>query len=443
MTVPFQIRRVYVFIAAGGLLLAGVLLFGGHSRSNPEERSKPAATVSEASPAAPIPVETAPAVAQQVAATLQATGSFIADETSDVAPQASGQVAATPVDTGAFVTAGTVIARLDDRDARLRLQQAQAAERQAAAALRQAEARIGLGPNGQFSASDVPEVRAARQNYEAAEAQARLAETNARRYANLVETGDVSRAVYDQARTQADTARAQANAARQQMEVAINVARQSNAGIAQAQAALEAARSQAALAQKAVADTVIRAPFAGYISERPVAIGEYVTPASKVVTLLKTNPIKLRLQLPEADAARVHVGSTVTATVTAYPDRPFTGQVTTVDPAIDPVSRTITVEAQMSNPGNVLRSNMFATARIQLPGGGQGIFVPRTAILNDAATGSARVYVVDNNAARLRVVQIGEAAGDLVRVVNGVNAGEVVVTSNLDQLYDGAPVLRQ
>jgi multidrug efflux pump subunit AcrA (membrane-fusion protein) len=445
MTVPFQLRRVYVFIAAGVLLLTGVLLFARHSRSNPEEKSKPAAATSaaETNTAAPIPVETAQAIAQPVEATLQATGSFIADETSDVAPQASGQVAATPIDVGAFVTAGAVIARLDDRDARLRLQQAQAAERQATAALRQAETRIGLGPNGQFSASNVPEVRAAQQNYEAAEAQARLAETNARRYASLVETGDVSRAVYDQARTQADTARAQANAARQQLEVAINVARQSNAGIAQAQAALEASRSQAALAQKAVADTIIRAPFAGYISDRPVAVGEYVTPASKVVTLLKTNPIKLRLQLPEADAGRVRVGATVTATVTAYPDRPFTGQATMIDPAIDPVSRTITVEAQMSNPGNVLRSNMFATARIQLPGGGQGVFVPRTAIINDATTGSARVYVVDNNAARLRIVQLGEAVGDLVRIVNGVNAGEVVVTSNLDQLYDGATVLRQ
>lgn len=444
MTVPFQIRRMYVFVAAGVLVLVALLLFARHSRSNSEVKSKAAAAATtEAAGAAPIPVEAAQAIVQQVEATIQATGSFIADETSDVASQVSGQVAATPVDVGAFVTAGTVIARLDDRDARLRLQQSQAAERQATAALRQAEAKIGLGPNGQFSASDVPEVRAARQNYEAAESQARLAETNARRYANLVETGDVSRAVYDQARTQSDTARAQANAARQQLEVAINVARQSNAGVAQAQAGLEASRSQVALAQKALADTVIKAPFAGYISDRPVARGEYVTPASKVVTLLKTNPIKLRLQLPEADASRVHVGATVTANVTAYPDRPFAGQVTTMDPAIDPASRTITVEAQMSNPANVLRSNMFATARIQLPGGGQGVFVPRTAIINDPATGSSRVYVIENNTARLRVVQAGEAAGDLVRVVNGVSANEVVVTSNLDQLYDGAPVLRQ
>lgn len=444
LKLPFQIRRLYVIIAAGLLLFAGLMLFAVQSRSNAEsEAKKTAAANTEPAGAQPIPVETAQAVQRAVEANLQATGSFVADETSDVAPQASGQVAATPVDVGAFVKRGTVIARLDDRDARLRLQQTRAAERQAQAALRQAQEKIGLRVGGQFNASEVPEVRAARQNYEAAEAQARLAETNARRYANLVETGDVSRATYDQARAQAETARAQANAARQQLEVAFNLARQNNAGIAQAQAALEAARAQSAQVQKALADTVITAPFPGYISDRPAAIGEYVTPASKIVTLLKTDPIKLRLQLPEADAGRVAVGTTIVATVTAYPDRQFTGRVTALDPAIDPVSRTITVQAEMSNPSNILRSNMFATARIQLPGGGQGVFVPRAAIINDPTSASARVYVLEGDVARLRVVQLGEEAGDLVRIKSGVNAGEFVMTSNLDQLYDGAPVLRQ
>ena len=135
-----------------------------------------------------------------------------------------------------------------------------------------------------------------------------MAETNAVRYANLVETGDVSRAVYDQARTQAESARAQAASAKQNYEVAVNVARQNNQGIATAQAQLEAARAQTAMARKSVSDTTITAPFSGYISDRPVAVGEYVTPASKVATLLLTNPIKLNLQLPETEAALAHVG---------------------------------------------------------------------------------------------------------------------------------------
>lgn len=439
MKFPFKIKQIHVITV--GVLLVIAMMFAARSRSRTEEAARLEAN--QPAEVRAVSVSTSPAVSQQVAAYIQATGSFAADETSDVAPETSGQVVATPVDVGAFVSQGAVIARLDDRDAHLRLQQSEAAERQAAAAVRQAQERLGLGKGGAFNADEVPEVRAARQNYEAAEAQARLADTNAQRYARLVDTGDVSRSVFDQARTQAETARAQANAARQQLEVALNVARQSNVGISQAQAQLDAARSQSALARKAVADSVVKAPFAGYISDRPTAVGEYVTPASKIATLLRTNPIKLRLQLPEADAGRVQSGMPVVATVSAYPDREFAGKVSVINPAIDPVARTVTVEVDMNNPGNVLRPNMFATGRIMQPGGAMGVFIPREAIIKDAATGSARAYVVEGDTARLRVVQAGEESGGLVRIASGVNAGEAVATNNLDQLFDGAQVLRQ
>ena len=439
MKLPFKIKQIHVITV--GVLLVIAMIFAARSRSRTEEAARLEA--GQPAEAHMVSVSTSTAVSQQVAAYIQATGSFGADETSDVAPEVSGQVVATPVDVGAFVSDGAVIARLDDRDARLRLQQAEAAERQAVASVRQAQEKLGLGQGGVFNANEVAEVRAARQNYEAAEAQAKLADTNAQRYARLVETGDVSRSVFDQVRTQADTARAQANAARQQLEVALNVARQSNIGISQTQAQLDAARSQSALARKALADAVIKAPFAGYISDRPTAVGEYVTPASKIATILRTNPIKLRLQLPEADAGRVQPGMAVIATVSAYPGREFAGKVSVINPAIDLVSRTVTVEVDMSNPGNVLRPNMFATGRIMQPGGVTGVFVPREAIIKDAATGSARVYVVEGDTARLRVVQVGEESGGLVRVASGVNAGEAVATNNLDQLFDGSQVLRQ
>jgi multidrug efflux pump subunit AcrA (membrane-fusion protein) len=439
MKLPFKIRQIHVITV--GVILVIAMMFAARSRSRTEEAARLEAN--QPAEVHPVSVATSTAVSQQVAAYIQATGSFAADETSDVAPEASGQVVATPVDVGAFVSEGAVIARLDDRDARLRLQQAEAAERQAVAAVRQAQERLGIGQGGAFNANDVPEVRAAHQNYEAAEAQARLADTNAQRYARLVDAGDVARSVFDQVRTQAETARAQANAARQQLEVALNVARQSNVGISQAQAQLDAARSQAALASKAVADSVVRAPFSGYISDRPTAIGEYVTPASKIVTLLRTSPIKLRLQLPEADAGRVQPGIPVVATVSAYPGREFTGKVTIINPAIDPIARTVTVEVDMSNPGNVLRPNMFATGRIMQPGGAMGVFIPREAIIKDAASGSARVYVIEGDKARLRVVQVGEESGGLVRIASGVNAGEALATNNLEQLFDGSQVLRQ
>ncbi|HYX41008.1 MAG TPA: efflux RND transporter periplasmic adaptor subunit, partial [Pyrinomonadaceae bacterium] len=347
-------------------------------------------------------------------------------------------VAYTPVSAGAFVHQGAVIARLNEKDARLRLQQAQAGAQQAAAAVRQAEARLGLGPNGRFDASSIPEVRSAAAAYQAALAQQHLAEANARRYANLVETGDVARSVYDQYRTQAETAQAQANNARQQMETTINQARQNNQAIQTAQAALEGARAQVAIAEKAVADTTIRAPYPGYVSERPVAVGEYVTTASVIATILLTNPLKLQLQVPEGDAPKVNIGMAVSLSVDAYPDRKFAGRVSAINPAVDPTSRSVVVEAEVDNPDNALRSGMFATARITLPGGSRSVFVPREAVFNDQNTNSYRAFVLQNGTAHLRVIQLGDEENGWLQILSGVQGDEVVATSNLQQLYEGA-----
>jgi multidrug efflux pump subunit AcrA (membrane-fusion protein) len=390
--------------------------------------------------APPVAVTTAPAVAREVPSYIQASGSLIADETSDVASQISGQVVSTPVGVGAFVRQGVVIARLNDRDARLRLRQSEASVQQAVAGVRQAEARLGLRPGGRFDASTIPEVRTASANYDQAVAELRLAEVNERRYRELVETGDVALSVYDQYRTQRDTARARAASARQQLESAINTARQSNQAIQSAEAAVESARSQVAIAQKAVADAVIRSPYAGYISNRPIAVGEYVTPASVVATVLRTNPIKLQLQVPEADVPYITPGMGVSLEVDAHRNKKFAGQVSAVNPAIDPVSRAATVEALVENGDNALRSGMFATARIVRQGGNRAVFVPRAAVLGDQNTQSFRVFVIKDGTAKLRVVQIGQDEGEMIQILSGVEADEIVATSNLPQLYEGARV---
>jgi multidrug efflux pump subunit AcrA (membrane-fusion protein) len=414
----------------------------GRSESNVRAKEKTDNTRIETrtTETAPIAVTTATATAREVPSFIQATGSLIADESSDVAPQTSGQVVATPVGVGAFVRQGAVIARLNDRDARLRLQQAQAGVQQAIAGVRQAEARLGLRPGGNFDASSIPEVRAANANLEQAQAELRLAEANERRYRELVETGDVAVSVYDQYRTARDTARARVNNARQQLAAEVNTARQSNQAIQTAEAAVASARAQAAIAQKAVADTSIRAPYAGYISNRPVAVGEYVTPASSVATVLRTNPIKLQVQVQEAEAPHITPGMGVSLEVDAYRDRKFAGQVTAVNPAIDPASRSATVEAAIENGDNALRSGMFATVRIVRQGGNRAVFVPRSAILADQNTQSYRVFVIQGDTAKLRVVQIGSEEGDTVQILSGVNADEQVATSNLQQLYEGARV---
>jgi multidrug efflux pump subunit AcrA (membrane-fusion protein) len=385
-------------------------------------------------------VTTTKVIAREVPSFIQATGTLTANETSDVAPQASGQVVATPVSVGAFVRQGDVLARLNDRDARLRLRQAQSGVQQAIAGVRQAEARLGLRPGGSFDAITIPEVRAANSNLEQAQAELRLAEANERRYAELVETGDVAVSVYDQYRTARDTARARVNNARQQLESAINTARQSNQAIQSAEAAVETARAQVAIAQKAVGDAVVRSPYAGFVSNRPIAVGEYVTTASIVATVLRTNPLKLQLQVAEAEAPFITQGMGVSLEVDAYKNKKFAGQVVAVNPAIDPVSRAATVEAAVENGDNALRAGMFVTARIVRPGGSHSVFVPRSAVLSDQNTQSFRVFVIQGDTAKLRVVQIGTEEGDTVQILSGVEADETVATSNLQQLYEGARV---
>ncbi|HVQ38357.1 MAG TPA: efflux RND transporter periplasmic adaptor subunit [Pyrinomonadaceae bacterium] len=435
---PFS--RLFQPGALAACLLAVALLASACARSESKADTKTKGKGDTAAEAPAITVTTAPAVGREVPSYIQATGSLVADETSDVASQASGQVVATPVNVGAFVRQGEVIARLNDKDARLRLRQAQAGVQQAIAGVRQAEARLGLRPGGNFDASAIPEVRAANANLQQAQAQLRLAEANERRYRSLVETGDTALSVYDQYRTQRDTALAQVNSARQQLEATINTARQSNQAIQTAEAGVEAARAQAGIAQKAVVDSIVRAPYGGYVSSRPIAVGEYVTPSSLVATVLRTNPIKLQIQVPESDAPFITAGMSVSLEVDAHRDRKFSGRVTAVNPAIDPVSRSATVEAAVENGDNALRSGMFATTRILRKGGGRAVFVPRAAVFHDQNTQSYRVFVIQDGVAKLRVVQIGDEEGETRQILSGVNADEIVATSNVQQLFEGARV---
>lgn len=142
-----------------------------------------------------IAVSTAQAVTRTVALSFEETGTFNADESSDIAPPVAGRVLATPVNVGDFVKQGQVVCELDHRDAELRLEQARAQLNEATSAVHQAESRIGLRGGSQFDANSVPEVAAARANYESAQAQARLAAADAKRLTRLADVQCVPRVV--------------------------------------------------------------------------------------------------------------------------------------------------------------------------------------------------------------------------------------------------------
>lgn len=418
-------------------LAALLLVLCSCGRSKPEETAK--ANDAKAPPQIGA-VSTVRPTVQQVSASVQATGSFVAQESSNVAPESPGVLVATLVDVGDFVKEGQVIARLDDRDAKLRLEQALASQQQAEAAVRQAQSKIGLAQNQDFQANNVPEVLAARAAYESAQAQQKLAEADAKRYAGLIESGDISRSAYDKARTAVDTAQAQTNAAKQQYEATLNAARQNYQGVATQEASLQGIRAQVALARKAISDVEIKAPFAGYVSARPVAVGEYVGTSATIATILRITPVKLQLQVPQIYAPNVKMGLSVEASVTGFADRMFTGRVTAINPAVDTASRTFIAEASFENKDLALKPGMFATSRIVLGGNTKGVFVPRDAVLTDATTNSSQVFMVVDGKARLAVVQIGETVGDMIRILSGIPEDAVLVRDHLQDLYDGETV---
>lgn len=402
-------------------------------------KSKTATENTAAAESKPVTVQTATAFTRGVPAEFEETGTFAADEQSDIAPLVAGRVIATPVDVGAFVKSGQVICELDHRDAELRLQQVKAQMEEANAGVRQARSRIGLR-DGQFDPDKVPEVAAARANYESAQAQAKLAAADAQRYANLVATGDVSRSTYEKFRTQQETAEAQANASRQQYEAASNGARQSFEMVSSSAASMESMKAQLAMAQKALDDTTIRAPFDGFITARPVAAGEYVALTSKIATIVRIGSLKLQLQTPEQRAAQAHLNDEVLATVSAYPGRNFPGRVSAINQSVDPNSRVFILEARFNNPDASLKPGMFATARVRLPGEAQAVFVPAKSVVRDKTTDSNQVFVIQNGKARLRVVQIAAADGDNIRITSGIAEGESVALNNQIDLFDGVPV---
>lgn len=438
MKVKFLTRRKSYLKILIGVFALSICLACGNSQTEGNRRANTGNQAEDKGETTAITVDKA--VSREIPAFIQSSGSLIADETSDVAPKTAGKVTNVSANVGQFITQGSVIARIDERDARLQLAEAQANVKQSIAAVRQAEARLGLSPNGTFNSSTIPEVRAANANYEQTQAELRQAEANEKRYRDLVETGDVSMIVYETFRTQRDTARTRVNSAKQLLESAVNTAKQSNQAIKSAQAGVDSARTQISLAQQAIADTVIRAPLSGFISNRPVAVGEFVSSSTIVATIVRTNPIKVQLQIAEADVPYVSLGRGVSIEVDAYKDRKFGGTVTAINPTLDATSRSAVVEAAIENNDNALRSGMFATGRIVREGGSSGIFVPKSAVYNDQSTQSYRVFVIQEGIAKLRVVQLGTEENDTIQILSGVNADEIVATSNLAQLYEGAKV---
>ena len=412
-----QLLKMFLVLALTGV--AGGIL-SACKRSNGQTNG----TASASPTPAIIEITSMAAVSRQLPQYFEATGSLAANEQTDVAPETSGKVAAVGVDIGTFVKKGQMLVRLEDADFKDRVQQAQAQLDQAKATLEQNRAKIGLRPGQKFNPDNVPEVAAARAALD-------LAEKNLKRSEKLVESGDVSRASFDLQKSQRDQAS-------EQYKALIHQAEQNYAAIANSQAAVEAAQTNLSLVKRNLTYTTIVAPMAGFVSDRTADVGEYISPQQKVATIVSLNPLRAKIDVPEQAIPQIHQGESVSVSVSAYTDRTFSGRVARISPNVTATSRTLSVEADVDNPNGELKPGQFATIRILLPQSAPAVMVPQRALRT--ISGATYVFVIKNGFAQQRLVQSGQAEGDMVELKSGVAADEVVAISNVDQLSDGVAI---
>lgn len=220
-----------------------------------------------------------------------------------------------------------------------------------------------------------------------------------------------------------------------QLLIGKGVARQEEFDVASNERKVQDAELALIVAQ--IEKTEIRAPFDGIVGLRYVSEGAFLTPATRVATLQRVADLKIEFSLPEQYAARVRTGMPLTFTVSGDGEV-HQGRVYAVDPQIDIQTRTVSVRATCANPSGRLLPGNFATIELQLSTLANALLVPATAILMGA--GEKSVFVLVAGRARRRAITTGMRLEDRVQILSGLQPGEVIVTSGLQQIREGLPI---
>jgi RND family efflux transporter MFP subunit len=382
------------------------LILAGCSR----ERAKTDAVSANAPE--PLAVKTSAAQTRLIDRTISVTGALHADETASVSAEVPGRVTAIHVDFGQSVHKGEVIAELDRQELNLALERSKAA-------LAQALARLGLTPEQVDRRPDTtPAIRQATAQME----DARSKFDNASR---LVKTGDISQERFTEMQKTYQARQAALEAARDELRTL--------------SANVQALGAEVKLAQKRLNDATVIAPFDGSVSERLVSPGQYLKENTPILTLVKSSPVRLRVEVPETAAGAMRVGSTLKFMTDAAPGVEFNAVVRQLNPSLDAKSRTLMAEARMTNPDPRLRPGMFVQVELVLSKGNEATFVPKEAIYNVA--GLTKLFIVRDGKALERRIAPGRELDGWVEVPGGtISAGEQVAVTSLAQLVEGSPV---
>lgn len=338
-------------------------------------------------------------------------GTLAAQEDVVVSAEVAGRVSRLVKDLGDRVEEGTPLIELD----RERLQYRVDTQR---ATLDEARARYGAAGDGVLPPLDrVPTVMSAAAQLSDAQQQLDRAKSLSSR--QLLAQSDL-----DAAQTKFDTAKAAHDAA-------LASARQLRGDI-------EAQTSALQLAERDLRDSIIRAPFDGYVAERLVSPGQYLQPQAAVMRIVRLHPLKLTADVPEKFAPWLQTGRPMQIRVDAYPDQVFDGKIVRISPAVDLKSRAFAIEGEVPNPDSKLKPGTFARVQIATDRVDRAVMIPAASI--QSRYGTNRVFEVQKGQLVGREIVLGDRLGDRVEVAQGLQAGTSIVSADVEQLADGMRV---
>ncbi len=203
-------------------------------------------------------------------------------------------------------------------------------------------------------------------------------------------------------------------------------------------AAADSARAQAQEAQATIADRVVRAPFAGYVTLRNISPGAVVAAGTEIVTIADLSAIKLDFTIPETMLSAVVEGQPISAEAAAFPGAPIQGTISSINPIVDPQTRSIIIRARLPNADRKLRPGMLMTVSVEMPPRDR-LAVPELAVVSE---GDARfVFVIDaDGKVKRTAIRTGSRQNGVVEVIDGLKAGQKVVGDGVVKVADGMTV---
>jgi RND family efflux transporter MFP subunit len=369
-------------------------------------------TVQAKQDSSPIAIRATPVAMKQLQRDVESVGTLFPYEEVTISSEIDGRVVEVGADLGDRVTKGQPLVRVSDEEQRYLVAQNEAQ-------LRQSLERLGL-TNETDRVTDIkatPEVRRAQADL--TDAQQRYA-----RARTLVDEGIGPRQDLDQAQ-------AHFQAMQAAYDTSLNQTRNLIQEIQRTRAALD-------LQRKKLRDTTIFTPEAGHVKERLVNVGQYLRPNTPVFTLVKIDPIRLRIEVPERMAPWVKTGQFADVMLEAYPNRGFRGKIWRISPTVEQSKRTFIVEALIENPDALLKPGSYAKARIRTDKIDSIKLVPTLSI--NYVFGSNKVYIVKDNLIEAREVKIGDRFGSDTEIIEGVQDGDQVATSQVPRLDTGVKV---